>query len=174
MWKCVKFMNISYRWTFVVRYSTTVVQRILNKFVPFSDQIGQSVNVLCEVLSGLPPVSSIWIPWLSLTCSTHFSLTSRHRSDGYRVKSRAQRGKILHLQTMGFYKNMPRNQRQTLGHLSRSFSLTLPDSQQKKILKFPDFPWLSRTRRSKFSLIFLMVATLCYKVSKDIYIKNLI
>ena len=25
--------------------------------------------------SGLPPVSSIWIPWLSLTFSVHFSLT---------------------------------------------------------------------------------------------------
>ncbi len=34
---------------------------------------------------------------------------------------------------------------------ARSFSLTFPDYRQK-ILKFPDFPWLSR--RSKFSLIF--------------------
>ncbi len=55
----------------------------------------------------------------SLTLSAHFSLTSRHRSDGYRVKSRAKRGKILHLQPLGFYKNMPRNQGPTLGHLSQ-------------------------------------------------------
>ena len=45
---------------------------------------------------------------------------------GYRVKSRAKRGKNLHLQPLGFYKYMPRNQGQSLGHLSQ--------------IIFPDFP----------------------------------
>ena len=82
-----------------------------------------------QYLSGLPPVSSVWIPWLSLTFSAHFSLTLGHRSHGYHVKSRAKWGKILRLQPLRFYKNMPRNQGQTLGHLGQ--------------IIFPDFPWLS-------------------------------
>ncbi len=68
-------------------------------------------------------------PWLFRRPFPWLSLTSRHRSDGYRVKPRAKQGKILHLQPLGFYKNMPRNQGQTLGHPSQ--------------IIFPDFPWLS-------------------------------
>ncbi len=87
-------------------------------------------------------------PWLFRCSFPWLSLTSWHRSDGYRVKSRAKRAKIWHLQPLGFYKNMSRNQGQTLGHLSQ--------------IIFPDFPWLSTknieipwlSRRSKFSLIF--------------------
>ncbi len=45
------------------------------------------------------------------------------------MKPWAKLGKILHLQPLGFHKNMPRNQGQTLGHLSQ--------------IIFPDFPWLS-------------------------------
>ena len=71
-----------------------------------------------------------------LTFDPWLSLTPRHRSVGYRMKPRAKGGKILHLQPLGVYKNMPRNQGQTLGHLSQ---IIFPDSRQK-ILKFPDFP----------------------------------
>ena len=52
--------------------------------------------------TGLPPVSSIWIPWLFRCTFPWLPLTSRQRSDGYRMKSRAKRGKILHLQPLGF------------------------------------------------------------------------
>ena len=41
-------------------------------------------------------------PWLFQRFFPWLSLTSRHRSDGYHVKSRAKRGKILHLQPLGF------------------------------------------------------------------------
>ncbi len=110
--------------------------------------------------SGLPPVSSIWIPRLFLTFSAHFSLTSQHISDGYRMKSWAKRGKILHLQPLGFYKNMPSNQGQTLGHLSQ---IIFPDSQQK-ILKFPDFP-----EGQKFPWFSLMGATRSHGPYKSIW-----
>ncbi len=71
-----------------------------------------------------------------------------HDTDGYHVKSQAKQEKILHLQPLGLYKNMPKNQGQTLGPLSQ--------------IIFPDFPWLLTknieipwlSRRSKFSLIF--------------------
>ncbi len=112
---------------------------------------GQSTNKYKPfdcIIPGLPPVSSIWIPWLFHRTFPWLSLTSRRRSDGYRVKSRVKRGKILFLQPLDFYENMPRNQTQTLGHLSQIIFLDFPWLSTKNI----EITWLSR--RSKFSLIF--------------------
>ncbi len=53
---------------------------------------------------------------------------------------------------IGFYRNMSRNIWTNLVHLSQIKIPWLSLTLDKKILKFPDFPWLSR--KKYFSLIF--------------------
>ncbi len=107
-----------------------------------------------EVLTGLPPVSSIWIPWLSLTFSALFpDFPWPHDTDlmGIAWNPGPSEEKFCTCNHWDFTKMCLEIRDQLWVISARSFSLTFPDSQQK-ILKFPDFPWLSR--RSKFSLIF--------------------
>ena len=92
-------------------------------------------------LPGFPPVSSIWIPWLSLTLFRSFSLTfpdlviriwqASHGNPSEARKNFGHTNILLSKICLEIYDKISTKSDQN--------SLTFPDSRQD-ILKFPDFP----------------------------------
>ncbi len=112
------------------------------RLVTFPTRLGSLFWLMDQCETGLPPVSSIWTPWLSLTFWRSFpwlSMTSDTDLMGIAWIPEQSEEKFGTCNHWVFTKICLEIRDKLWVTSARSFALTFPDSRQK-ILKFPDFP----------------------------------